>query len=41
MVKYFMSRLMYFQEPEAVKIQPESEISCHNTDKCNKWFIPH
>ncbi len=35
MAEYFMSRLIYFhrliyfQEPEAVKIKPESEISCH------------
>ncbi len=26
-----MSRLIYFHEPEAVKIKPESEISSHIT----------
>ncbi len=32
MAKYFTnSKLMYFQEPEAVKIKPKSEISCHIT----------
>ncbi len=32
MAKYFMSgRLIYFHEPEAVKIKPESEISNHIT----------
>ncbi len=31
MAKYFISRLIYFQEPEASEIKPESEISCHNT----------
>ncbi len=31
MAKYFMSRLIYFQEPEGMKIQPESEISSHIT----------
>ncbi len=31
MAKYFRSRLTYFQEPEGVKIKPESEIYCHNT----------
>ncbi len=31
MVKYFMSRLIYFREPEGVKIKPESEISSHIT----------
>ena len=31
MAKYFKSRLIYFHEPELVKIKPESEISCHNT----------
>ncbi len=30
MAKYFMSRLIYFHEL-GVKIQPESEISCHIT----------
>ncbi len=30
MAKY-LSRLIYFHEPEAAKIQPESEISCHIT----------
>ncbi len=29
MAKYFMSRLIYFQEPEASEKKPESEISCH------------
>ncbi len=27
MVKYSRSRLIYFHEPDAVKIKPESEIS--------------
>ncbi len=31
MAKYFMSRLIYLHEPEAVKIKPESEISSHIT----------
>ncbi len=31
MAKYFMSRLIYCHEPEAVKIKPESKISCHIT----------
>ncbi len=31
MVKYFKSRLIYFQEPKIVKIKPESEISSHIT----------
>ncbi len=32
MAKYFMSKLIYFHEPEArVKIKPESEISSHIT----------
>ncbi len=31
MVNYFMSRPIYFHEPEAVKIKPESEISCRIT----------
>ncbi len=31
MVKYFTSRLIYFQEPKGVKIKPESEISSHIT----------
>ncbi len=31
MTKYFTNRLIYFQEPEPVKIKPESEISCHIT----------
>ncbi len=36
MVKYFTSRLIYFQEPA------ESEISSSITlTECNKWFIPH
>ncbi len=26
-----MSMLIYFHKPEAVKIKPESEISCHIT----------
>ncbi len=30
MGKYFKSRLIYFHKP-GVKIKPESEISCHNT----------
>ncbi len=31
-----------FQETEAVKIKPESEISRHITlRECNKWFVPH
>ncbi len=44
MAKYFKSKLVYFHKPEAVKIKPKSEISCHitltvHTIKCNKWFI--
>ncbi len=31
MVTYVMSRLIYFQEPKASEIKPESEISHHNT----------
>ncbi len=31
MAKYFMSRLIYFHEPEGLKIKPESEIPSHNT----------
>ncbi len=32
MVKYFMTKLINFHEPEArVKIKPESEISSHIT----------
>ncbi len=31
MVKYFMSRQIYFHEPEASEIKPESEISRHIT----------
>ncbi len=31
MKKYFKSRLMYFQEPEGVKIKPESEMSSDAT----------
>ncbi len=31
MVKHFMSRLIYFHEPEESEIKPESEISCHIT----------
>ncbi len=31
MAKYFMSRLIIFTEPEAVKIKPEGEKSCHIT----------
>ncbi len=31
MVKYFISRLIYFQESKAVKIKPVSEISSHMT----------
>ncbi len=31
MVKYFMSRLIYFHHPEEMKIKPESEISFHIT----------
>ncbi len=31
MVKYFMSKLIYFQESKAVKIKPVSEISSHMT----------
>ncbi len=31
MAKYFTSRLIYFHEPEGVKIKPESEISSHIT----------
>ncbi len=31
MAKYFMSMLIYFQEPEGIKIKPESEISSHIT----------
>ncbi len=27
MARYFMNRLIYFQEPEGVKIKPESEMS--------------
>ena len=38
MVKYFMSRLIFFQEPKESEIKPESEISCHITLKCNKVF---
>ncbi len=29
--KYFMSILIYFPEPDAVKIKPESETSSHIT----------
>ncbi len=29
MAKYFTSRLIYFQEPEGVKIKPESEMFGH------------
>ncbi len=40
MAEYFMSRLSYFQEPEAgVKIKPESEISCHITLTTGFYFI--
>ncbi len=28
MTKYFSSRLIYFPEPEAMKIKPESEVCC-------------
>ncbi len=31
MVKYFMSRLIYFTSQRRVKIKPESEISSHIT----------
>ncbi len=31
MAKYFIIRLIYFHEPEGVKIKPESEISNHLT----------
>ncbi len=41
MEKYFTSRLIYFHEPEGVKIKPKSEIFSHVTlPECNKWFIP-
>ncbi len=33
MVKYFMSRLIYFQSQRQVKIKPESEIPSHITLK--------
>ncbi len=35
----YVSRLIYFHEPEVVKIKLESEISTHHSDKCNKWLI--
>ncbi len=44
MVKYFMSRLIYFQEePKVSENKAQSEISSHITltRECNKWFIPH
>ncbi len=31
MAKYFMSRLIYFHEPQASENKPESEISSHIT----------
>ncbi len=41
MAKYFKSRLIYFHEPEGVKIKFESEISSHITlQEYNTWFIP-
>ncbi len=30
MAKYFMSRLMYFYEPEGVGIKPESYLAYHS-----------
>ncbi len=52
MAKYFTEQANLFSQARGrvkislrVKIKPESEISSHiynyNSDKCNKWFIPH
>ncbi len=42
MVKYFMSRLIYFHEPEVSENKAwEWNILPNHSDKYNKWFIPH
>ncbi len=41
MAKYFMNRLIYFQEPEASEIKTESVISSHITLSSNNWLISH
>ncbi len=38
MAKYFKSSLIYFQEPEAVIVKPENEMSSHMTSVTSGLF---